>query len=376
MDKHRLTLKIIFKSVFMTLLKIKNLLKIIFFNIIILLIGIFVLEIIFGNWIKHDNLNLLNIPRSISMKYNIEGLYPYHSKTITYTRDKYGLRGSFNSPDEIDILTVGGSTTDQRYISDGETWQDILQKEFKKIGKDIMLANAGIDGQSTYGHIKNFEWWFPNIPKLEPKYILFYIGINDFYVNEGNGFDNIYYKKNSIRNIIKEKSALYYFLRTLAGIYKAQIKNKIGHRSINVNNYNWTTIPLCKSYDKILKIRVKEYSERLEILCSQTKKIGSIPIFVTQPTYKYKIDKGEIFGIDEKNLYDNIQINGVDYYNMMRIFDDVIFNISNKNNSYFIDAAKSNIWQSNDFYDLAHMTPGGARKLGNLLFEKLKLIIK
>ena len=37
--------------------------------------------------------------------------------------------GIYNSIDDIDILTIGGSTTEQRYISDGYTFQDILKKE-------------------------------------------------------------------------------------------------------------------------------------------------------------------------------------------------------------------------------------------------------
>ena len=29
-----------------------------------------------------------------------------------------------------------------------------------------LFANAGVDGQTTYGHIKSFESWFSAIPDL------------------------------------------------------------------------------------------------------------------------------------------------------------------------------------------------------------------
>ena len=43
-------------------------------------------------------------------------------------------------------------TTDQVYISDGLTYQDVLSEEFKKNNKDVIVC--GIDGQSTFGHKK------------------------------------------------------------------------------------------------------------------------------------------------------------------------------------------------------------------------------
>jgi len=134
-----------------------------FVNFTLLVIGILVAEIFFGNWFYPDNLNRLNIIRSRTVKYDIAGLYDSSSKAISITRDQYGLRGAFQLPADIDILTVGGSTTDQRYITDGKTWQDVLQQKFESIGKNVKVANAGVDGQSTFGHIKNFDWWFPEM---------------------------------------------------------------------------------------------------------------------------------------------------------------------------------------------------------------------
>ena len=133
-------------------LKLKRITAILFFNLVLMGLGVVLSELIFGNWIHPNNLNKLNIIRSKTIEYSVEDLYDFSSPTISYTRDEYGFRGSFKNPSEIDILTVGGSTTDQRYIMDGHTWQDAIQRQFKHTGNELVVANAGVDGQSTFGH--------------------------------------------------------------------------------------------------------------------------------------------------------------------------------------------------------------------------------
>ena len=69
-----------------------------------------------------------------------------------------------------DIATV-------KYDPDGDTvWVRTYNGPGDRYdnGKDVYVVNAGVDGQSTVGHIKNFDWWFPNIPDLKVKYFLFY----------------------------------------------------------------------------------------------------------------------------------------------------------------------------------------------------------
>ena len=161
--------------------RLKRILTILTINCLLLGAGLVILELVFGGWFNPGNLNRLNLIKDDVRLYEVTHLYNAPRPVIQYSRDKYGLRGAYGRPDNIDILTVGGSTTDQRFIPDGETWQDVLQDRFAQTGVTVVIANAGVQGQSTYGHIKNFKWWFPLIPDLTPDYILFYVGLNDFY---------------------------------------------------------------------------------------------------------------------------------------------------------------------------------------------------
>jgi len=352
----------------------KKIIIILSINLFLFIIAAIVLELIFGAWIHTDSLNRLNIVRNRTIKFNLNGLYPSDKPVVVYTRDKYGLRGSYHTPGDIDILTVGGSTTDQRYVSDGYTWQDILQERFQSIGKNIKIANAGVDGQSSLGHIRNFDWWFNNIPELKPKFIIFYLGINDFYKNERISYDELVTDSNkkSYRQILREKSALYHLMYTLHGIYSARVIHKAGHGRIDFSKVEWTTKGLQANYEKMMGNRLEEYEERLTVLISKTIGFGAIPIFVTQPTRRYRFDNGTIIGIKDTLNYNDIPINGVDYYQMIRKYDELTCSIGRKHDVLCLDLAKEKFWEDDDYYDFSHMTPKGAKKVGEYIFENLK----
>jgi hypothetical protein len=347
--------------------KAKRFKSILLFHMALIGIGVPMYELIFGNWIIQDNINKLNIIRDRTVTYTIGDLYESPLKTVTYTRDTFGLRGRFESPSEVVILTVGGSSTDQRYITDGETWQDVLQQEFRNAGEVVAVANAGVDGHSTFGHIKSFDDWFPTIPGLKPEYVLFYIGQNDLYIDEG------YRKDTLVKQSLRERSAIYHAAKTVKGVFEAEVLNNIGHRSVDFEKREWTSEPLQTSYEVIMDVRLREYAERLEVLIQKTKSFGSTPIFVTQPSRKYRLNNGILEG-DKEPSRDEIPINGVDYYYMTRQLDEATCSIAREHNVVCIDMAQemAHEWEDDDFYDNSHMTPAGAKKVGEYLFGKLR----
>ena len=90
-----------------------------------------------------------------------------------YKKDQYGFRGrKTGTTKEINFLTVGGSTTDERYKPENLTITGFLNKKFKEDKIDIKITNAGIEGQSTFGHIYNFQNWFPKLKGFNPDYFI------------------------------------------------------------------------------------------------------------------------------------------------------------------------------------------------------------
>ena len=361
---------------------VKRIFKIIGINLLILTLGLVLIESIFGGWFSEgNNLKNLSIIRDKKYAYQTD-LYTEKPLTIQYSRDVYGIRGQgcFNKPEEIDILTIGGSTTDQRYINDGETWQDVLENQFSKDGRDVVVGNAGVDGQSTIGHIKNFEIWFPMIPRLRPKYVLFYIGINDFYrIKDDSRFDAITDSasarlggSNGFTENLKDKSVLYNLLRKIRGWIRTQ-NNRIGHTKTDFSKLTYT-------YDGVASRRLYElyekniagFENRLSVLMMHVREMGAIPIFVTQPGMMFKFDnKGKVMGVSDVYYMDGQPYNGVDFYHLLNKLNSVIRKKSGQE-SLFIDLTNLPIWANSDFYDLFHNTPNGAKKVGWEIYKYVK----
>ena len=86
------------------------------------------MELIFGSWLKDTKkTDIVFVPRNIDRKIPIKHKYPSNKNFIHYRRDMYGFRGDYDSINQIKILTVGGSTTDQINVSEDETWSYIFK---------------------------------------------------------------------------------------------------------------------------------------------------------------------------------------------------------------------------------------------------------
>ena len=351
-------------------------LKLIGINVAILLVGIVLIELFFGGWFNESNqLSNLGIIRDAAFEFDVSHLYDTKNPTITYTRDSYGLRGTstFEQTEKIDILTVGGSTTDQRYLDDSQTWQEVLEQQFRKDGKELYISNAGVDGQSTYGHLKSTEIWFPKIENLQPKVILYYVGINDFYrVSNDSKFDDLaVLEEKSIKTQIKDKSAIYNVFRKIRGMQKAQ-KFEVGHRKIDFARVQYTKEEVLN--EKLLEIydekNLKAFKSRIQQLIDYAKKMNATPVFVTQPSLHYKIRGDKLFGTELiQYLEDQYAYNGIGYYRLLTKLNDAIREVAAS--ELVIDLTNNGDWHVTDFYDYFHNTPAGAKKVAEKIYEEL-----
>lgn len=341
----------------------KLLIKILAWNILLLMTGVVLVELIFGDWLFEDPFRKLHVYTQIDREYTLDGLYP-GVESIRYTRDKYGLRGSYPSPERIGILTVGGSTTDQAYLSDGDTWQDVLAQALADKGYSVPVVNAGIDGHSSRGHLKNFEWWFPRIPDFAPSCIMYYIGINDIFVD--SEFDKGW------RGIAIEKSVSYRIYSIVRGALLAR-KYDIGHNRIDFGAVRWTERPLASpsEYEAVFRDRLEAYRDRVRSLVEQTRALGAMPVFITQQMRMFQRDDSRVMGIDEVFNFHGYRFNGVDFYYILELFNDVVRSECSKIGILCIDLAADLILTNGDYYDYMHNTPAGAQKIGRFLADQL-----
>ena len=196
------------------------------------------------DWEKISEANIL---RNFEYRYDISKLYEFTDSSVDYIRNEFGLRDNCEKLEDIDILTIGGSTTDQRYVQFQFTYQTVLQEKLRKVDKNFgCVTNAGVDGHSTWGHIFAFKHWFSLIQDLNPRYVLLFVGVNDA------GFDRItrpkyidVYKSSrlSVKSFLKRSEIarrllpIYRYLRQSNENYA---KEYAGHKPNNykIDDYN------------------------------------------------------------------------------------------------------------------------------------------
>ena len=273
-------------------------------------------------------------------------------------------------------MVVGGSTTDQRWSKDKDTWINQLEIKLKKyFNKNIDVVNGGIDGQSTFGHLWNFNNWYNKLDSFSPKYIIFYIGIN-----EDLNLSPEKIKKNRIRaDAPLDTSNLNFFIKIKNTLKKNNGIVYKGYRFINevlLKKEHYREVyhsPERKKRNYQIPEKSiltntnseKNLLENLEKLYNYSLKISATPIFVSQKTLKGKIINEQIFSIDE-----------FDYYSYEKKVSNIIIDFCEKKKIFCINANKKLNFLYEDTYDLVHLTPEGSKKVSKLLFNELKLKLK
>ena len=197
----------------------------------LILICLFVVvDLFLGDWFKTKP-PVSQVPASIwGSKIVYDASAITGDPKVTYTRDSKGYRniGDYNSHNIV--LTIGGSTTDQRYISDGDTWQSILDSLYNR---RYQFVNGGVDGQSTFGHIYSINNWHSR--ELAPEQVeavLFYFGINDGRLLDGelNAYDKLHASSliDQIKTLLSRHSFFYHRMQLL----RDQLVAKIGRAHV------------------------------------------------------------------------------------------------------------------------------------------------
>ena len=335
-----------------------------------------IIEIASGAYLFGKKIDCIYLKCNYKYSINIDFIED-KTKKINYSKDEFGFRGARKDYQNIDFLVLGGSTTEEKFIDDNDTWTEKLEKKFVKNGNDIEIVNAGIDGQSTLGHIYNFEKWFPYIENLNPKFIIFYIGINEYRSDKFNIYD--YKKKNNLFSKIK------FYLKKNNGIflnlYRKINLNKTKSDYIDIVNHNPN---LKKSYflkkiqkkkdieEKFKKWVDQKFLNRLNLLTNFTKEIGAIPIFISQKSIRWYQKNGEIYEIENTNILEDENVES--YYLKEKKIDQVIQDFTKKNNMYFISGFNEFSFEEIFFYDFVHTNTKGSEYISEIVYPHLKKI--
>ena len=339
---------------------VRHLLKYLIFNFLVFLSLVFIIELIFGDWLKSNNFGssireLRNINIPMSVKYE-EKKYNY-----IFKRNNNGFIGEEIDPDEIKIIFLGGSTGEEMFKPYKNSIVGILNKKFKKDKFEYNIVNASKGGKSTRGYVNDFNYWFSKIENFNPRIFIFYIGINDSSLDIPEYFDepiknNInekiedYFKNNSIFYKLKKKFQNKYFsnLRKYYGLQKENLYQNFNFTNYNVAKKRFSNVKPNVNELIILENLSKNLDNLKDII--ENKKI--FPIFITQINYE-GLNNHSLFLVNEY-LKEFCKINNYD-----------IIKLDEKN--YILD--------NKDFYDEVHTTIKGSQKISNLIYPDLKIYL-
>ena len=244
-------------------------------------------------------------------------------------------------------------------------------------GQPVRVANGGVDGQSSRGHIKAFELWFPNIPGLKPKIVLAYVGINDTAVtgSDASKFDDMRSPERGrrVRHYVMNHSVLYNQFRRVRGAFRAR-GAKLMHGGNSFKTGLWK--PVNKFIGpEILRAKYSErllgYTKRLVILAAAIQGYGAEPVFVTQPIGEFRSLGGSLEKlVQPEDLAENPEISD-QALKTIGLFNGVTRAVCAAQKLRCIDLAALLQFKDGDFYDPLHTTPAGSQRIADFLFTAL-----
>jgi lysophospholipase L1-like esterase len=297
---------------------------------------------------------------------------------VIHTKNSLGFRGDDPPVDfekHFTLITVGGSTTECSFLSDGKTWTDILGRKLKEDFKKVWINNAGFDGHSTFGHILLMKNYIVN---LKPDVVLFLVGANDQGIARLNEFDESVIKDhfvfNSIRGFVKSMANYSEVFALADNLYKQARARLVGitHNVINFEvmkkrgNVNTLSNEQKKAREYLLSkhknIYSKDYEKRLRSLLRISLNNGIEPVLITQPALMGNF----IDDVTGANFSSTVFL-----WNVLEIYNDVTRRVGSENNVFVIDLAREMPKSSKYYYDYLHYTNEGAEKVAEIIYNNL-----
>ncbi len=355
--------------------------KYIFINVGVFFFSFFTIDIVLGDYFRFKN-PVKQIPwalSDVSFKYDISKNYKREKNNlINYSRDKEGYRSITKDKNKI-ILTIGGSTTDQRLVDDKSTWQALMNKN--KTFSSFNIINAGVDGQSSFGHLFSLEKWHSiSLPKEKVKLVIYYFGVNDrLILNEGKKY-TLSKKQNFLDKIKFFISNNSFFYKKIKIIKNKYVKEKQDTEVMWIHQKR--KYPFLSQGEKKLMIKKKYLGEKVYSKIIRDLSIKSKLLF---PNAKIIFVQQQAPGCEYLNentfldrLPKEIRLEKFceDVFNIYKIQNKIINNLPKEYKPKILEMYKEKIISDDGVYDYIHNNEKGALEVSQYLINKIKPLLK
>jgi lysophospholipase L1-like esterase len=292
-----------------------------------------------------------------------------------HTKNSLGFRGPPPPADfqaYLTIVTIGGSTTECFYLSDGRTWPDILGQKLSRVFNRVWINNAGLDGATTYRHLILLEDY---LSKLRPKVGLFLIGIND--VGAGDiaaaQLRRSHYLKRMWRALLY-RSEVYCLEQNLYHYLVARSRG-LRHQEIDLRKVETLDrIPVVTAQARLQDYRTNSlpfFAARVEKLIQVCRAHRITPVLITQPTL-YGPGVDPVTGVNLATVKLGNHLNGGLMFQIVNLYNEVTRQEAQTHRVLLIDLAREMPRNSAFYYDYLHYTEAGAAEVAGIVDRGLE----
>jgi lysophospholipase L1-like esterase len=293
-----------------------------------------------------------------------------------HTKNSLGFRGPEPPRDfasRLTILTIGGSTTECLFLTDGKTWTDEMARRLAETFPNVWVNNAGLDGQSTYGHLILLRSF---VDDLRPRVAVFLIGVNDIGLEASTPYDEALAPPRSrgraMMSFITDHSELAGLVRNLLRIARTR-REAFGHGQIDVR-----TVPHLQDDEATSRETIATFSKplpsfasRVAAIIDECRRHGIEPVLVTHPMLNGDaLDPAT--GVDLSTIQVRGAANGRLWWQVLERYNDVTRRVGKERGVLVVDAAREMPKDSRLFYDFMHYTNEGAKVLGDIVADGIR----
>lgn len=314
------------------------------------------------------------LPNNKQFVFDNHGTNSKLDRQVIVTANNLGFRGP-NPPTDANsslrIIAVGGSTTMCVALSDDKTWPARLDARLNaSLRKHIWLNNAGLDGHSTFGHMRLLEQF---VLDLQPDYVLLLVGINDVGRGDLNEFD--WTMELASQSSFRRAVAKSHFLSTVQVIWRTwrAFDLGVGHLwELDLRTNASTTIDE-DAINKVLTEHRRQYlpgyEARLERLVFMMRQRAIEPVLITQPAmYGETVDPETGIEIGPLVFGDKT---AAQRWRELKLYNEATIRVGKAQGVLVIDLAGKLPKDSRLFYDWTHYTNGGAELVAEIVAAEL-----
>ena len=296
------------------------------------------------------------------------------------TKNSLGFRGPEPPRDWsrwLTILTIGGSTTECLFLSDGKTWTDQLARRAASTRSDVWVNNAGLDGHSTFGHLVLLRDY---VVAMRPRLAVFLIGANDVAAASARTFDQALNPQNlstghRVLTFAADHSEIAAVGENFVRMARAHRAN-LGDGELHLPDTKHRDVDEATAARVLAEHRpfVEAFAQRVRDMIDICRKNGIEPVLVTQPALNGDV-VDPTTGIALGTAGIEPRINGRVAWQVMELYNDTTRRESAAARVLLIDLAHEMPKDSRYFSDWIHFTNEGAVMVGDLVFQGLRPVL-